>query len=284
MSVIEVEDFSFKYEGSDFWAVKNINFKLEEGELVLITGPSGCGKSTLCRAFNGLIPHFYSGEYRGSVRVLGHEVKETPTYELARFVSMVFQNPENQLFASTVEREIAFGLENLGLSRDEIRERLEEVLEIIGIRDLRKRAPFELSGGQQQKVAIASVIAMRPKILIMDEPTANLDPVSALEVFQLLLKLRRELSMTIIVVEHRLELISSFVDRIIVMNSGQIVLDGSPRQILVLPEVQRIGIGVPKIVLLCKRLREKGVNIPSLPLTPEEFAEEVNRYRTRQSY
>ncbi|MCD6369654.1 MAG: ABC transporter ATP-binding protein [Thermoproteales archaeon] len=275
MIVARFRDFSFQYEGTSFWALKDISLDIREGEMILITGPSGCGKSTFCRALNGLIPHFYEGVYKGSVKILGKEVKDTPTYELARYVGMVFQNPENQLFASTVEREIIFGLENLNLPQNEIKERLNEALRLLGIEDLRKRAPFELSGGQQQKVAIASIIAMRPRILVMDEPTANLDPVSALEVFDLLIELRKKLNITILVVEHRLEVIAPLVDRIIVMNKGRIIADGEPRDALSRIDVFTIGVGIPKVIVLYRKLKRQGIKLDKIPLTPDELAVEV---------
>ncbi|MEM5825286.1 MAG: ABC transporter ATP-binding protein, partial [Thermofilaceae archaeon] len=185
MAVIELNDVYFRYQGSDEYALRGVTLSADRGEFIVLVGPSGCGKSTLLRVLNGLIPHFYEGEFRGEARVAGLDVKRTPTHILARHVGMVFQDPENQLFLSSVEREIAFGLENMGLPRSEIKRRVEEALRLFGLEELRDKAPYELSGGQQQKVAIASVMVLEPEVLAMDEPTANLDPLSALEILSL---------------------------------------------------------------------------------------------------
>jgi len=271
MPIIEMRNVTFKYQGSRNPAIRNINLSINPGEYVVITGPSGCGKTTLCRCINGLIPHFYAGELTGEIIVDGLSVKETQTNILAQRVGMVFQDPESQLFLLTVEREVAFGLENLGLPREEIISRVEEALELVGISHLRDRAPYELSGGEQQKVAIAACIAMRPKILVLDEPTANLDPESAIKILDLLLKLRRKTDVTIVLVEHRLEAITSAADRIIVMDKGQIILDGNPREVLIKPIVEAIGVGVPKVVRLYCELMKSNLRLPFTPLSPSEF-------------
>ncbi|MEM2795208.1 MAG: ABC transporter ATP-binding protein, partial [Thermofilaceae archaeon] len=223
MSLIELKDIHFRYAGSDEYSLKGISFSASRGEYVLLVGPSGCGKSTLLRLLNGLIPHFYEGDLEGQAVVAGLDVRNTPTHILAKHVGMVFQDPENQLFLSSVEREIAFGLENMGLPRAEIKNRVEETLRIFGLKELRYKAPYELSGGQQQKVAIASVMAMEPEILVLDEPTANLDPLSALEVLSLVNVLVKDEGILTIMVEHRLELALGFTSRLVVMNNGQLV-------------------------------------------------------------
>jgi len=274
MKAIEVKNLSFKYRGTDEWALRDINLEIEEGEFVLIVGPTGCGKSTLCRCLNGLIPHFYEGEYVGDVYVYGIRVRETPTHVLARYVGMVFQEPEDQLIMTNVEREVAFGPENLGLPREEVIRRIYWALEVLGIKHLRERAPYELSGGEQQKVAIASILAMKPKILILDEPTSSLDPSSAKEVLDLLTELREELKVTIVLVEHRLELIASRVDRVIVMDHGRVVDDGDPREVLIKDHVVKLGVGVPKVLRAYKRLWP-GKALGRPPLTPGEFVRQV---------
>ncbi|OYT31734.1 MAG: energy-coupling factor ABC transporter ATP-binding protein [Thermofilum sp. ex4484_79] len=200
-SVIYFRDVSFKYSNSEQFALKDINLNINKGEFVLITGPSGCGKSTLCRIINGLIPHFYGGTLTGEAIVLGYDVSHTPTYVLARYVGMVFQNPENQLFLSSVEKELAFGLENLSIPKPEIEKRVQEVAQLMNIETLLDKAPYELSGGQQQKVAIASVLVMYPKILVLDEPTSNLDPRSAMEIIDLIFRLNKKFGITVIIIE-----------------------------------------------------------------------------------
>lgn len=271
MPIIELRNVSYRYPGSDRIAIRNVNLKIEAGEYVVITGPSGCGKTTLCRCFNGLIPHFYGGDLEGEVYVVGLPVKETPTSTLAQYVGMVFQDPESQLFLLTVEREVAFGPENLGLPREEIAARVEEALELIGIQHLRDRSPHELSGGEQQKVAIAACIAMKPKVLVLDEPTANLDPRSAWDILSVLSDLKRRLNVTIVLVEHRLDMVVNHADRFIVMNGGRIILDGPPRRVLLDPIVENIGVGVPKIIRLYGELKKYNVNFDFIPLSPADF-------------
>jgi len=274
-TIVSFESFSFKYRGTTFYALRDVDLEIYEGDFILLTGPSGCGKSTLLRSINGLIPHFYEGEYTGRVIVMGHEVSKSSTYELARYVGMVFQDPENQLFSSTVEREIAFGLENLGLPKEEMEKRIDNALKVLKIEDLRYRSPYELSGGQQQKVAIASVIVMEPKILILDEPTANLDPLSALELFELLSELNRKLNITIIIVEHRLELITSFINRVILMDRGRIVADGIPEEVFLEDKSRLTGIGVPKVINIYVQLSNQGIELGKPPRTPSDLASRI---------
>ncbi|OYT32284.1 MAG: energy-coupling factor ABC transporter ATP-binding protein [Thermofilum sp. ex4484_79] len=268
-NIVELENVYFRYSGSDEYALENITFKARKGEYILITGPSGCGKSTLTRVLNGLIPNFYEGELKGKIKVAGLDVRETPAYIMAKHVGTVFQDPENQLFLSTVEREIAFGLENLGFPRGEMRKKVENILKMFGLQELRNRAPFELSGGQQQKVAIASIIALQPEILILDEPTANLDPLSAEEVLSLVDKLVKELSMLAIVIEHRLEIALKYSTRMIIMDKGKIIADGNPREVILKDEAKKVGI--PKVVEVYRRLSLEGVRLRSVPLSPSEF-------------
>lgn len=273
MLAVELREVYFTYAGGSAPALKGIDLEIEEGEFVVVTGPSGCGKSTLCRLLNGLIPHFYEGDLRGEVRVFGMSTREVPTHELARYVGMVFQDPENQLFLSSVEREIAFGLENLGLPPEEIREKVEEMLDFMDLREIRDKAPFELSGGQQQKVAIASVLAMEPKMLVLDEPTANLDPYSSRELLELVARLNEEKGMTVVLVEHRLDLVLRHATRLVVMDEGTILLDGAPREVVLDPRAKIVG--VPKVVEVYEGLERKGIKLNKVPLTPSELARAV---------
>jgi len=265
---IKAEGFSFTYSGSKSPSVRDLDLAIERGEFVLLTGPSGCGKTTFCRCLNGLIPNFYPGHLEGRFEVCGMDIARAKTYELAKLVGHVFQNPENQLFSLSVEREVAFGPENLGLPREEIRERVEWAMELVGISDLRDRAPYELSGGQQQKVAIASVLAMRPEVLVLDEPTSFLDPKSAKSILETIAKLNEELGMTVILVEHRLDLASRLADRVLIMNKGRLVLDGEPRRIFG-KAAHLLGVGLPKVTLLFQMLREDGLDV-GIPITVEE--------------
>ncbi len=269
MALIEFRDFYFQYASSEKHAIEGVSFTISEGEFVLITGPSGCGKTTICRAMNGLVPHFHKGKMKGEVIVDGLNTKEHEVSTLATKVGLVFQNPENQLVALNVEREIAFGPENLGLPPDEIRQRVEEAIELVGIDKIRHRAPYEISGGQQQLVALASVISLKPKVLVLDEPTAHLDPKAAEMVLKIVKKLNDELGTTIVLVEHRLDLSIQYATRMILMDKGKIVLDGEPRKILTTDITASIGVGEPKVVQLFKKLQKAGIMYP-IPLTPKE--------------
>ena len=273
MAIIEAKGLTYTYPFAEKPAFKNIDLKIEKGEFILLTGPSGCGKTTLCRCLNGLIPHFYGGKLEGELTVAGLKTTEHAIYEIARHVGLVFQNPENQLFALTVEKDVAFGLENLGVPRDEIRRRVDWALKITGIYELRDRAPFELSGGQQQRVAIASVLAMQPEIIVLDEPTSSLDPLSAKNILDVIHRLNKDLGITIILVEHRLDLASRYANRVIVMRDGQIVLDGEPRKVFLQRETKLIGVGIPKVVRLYLSLKENGVGLSKVPLSPEEASQ-----------
>jgi energy-coupling factor transporter ATP-binding protein EcfA2 len=271
-----IEGLSFRYPDSPKPAVNEVSLEIGEGEVMLLAGPSGCGKSTLLRCINGLIPHMYPGEYKGSVSVSGLKVAETSMSELSQSVGLLFQNPENQIFMFSVERDVAFGLQNLSVPREEMRPRVDEAMKLLGVSDLALRAPHELSDGQKQRAALAGVIAMRPKLIILDEPTSLLDPQTALEVVSLIERLNRELGITFIVVEHRLELLIPIAHRLVVMDGGRKVMDGAPQDVLADPRVESYGVGVPPISRLYHALSKDGVTLPKVPGTPEEMAEELN--------
>jgi len=273
--IVEVHDLSYTYPAAETPALVNINLTIQRGELVVLTGPSGCGKTTLCRCFNGLIPNFYGGELQGGLTVHGLSVKEHSTSELAQHVGFVFQNPENQLFALSEEKDIAFGLENLAIPREEIRRRVDWAMDVVGIRDLKDSAPFELSGGQQQRVAIACVLAMRPDLIVLDEPTSFLDPVAAKNLFEVVSKLNRDLGLTTILVEHRLDLLSTYATRVIVMDGGAIVADGAPRDVLASKDVEALGIGLPKVTRLFRMFSEQGLVLGQPVISIEEFVREI---------
>lgn len=283
MTVIKSSNLWFKYSGSREWAIREINMEVNEGEFVVLAGRSGCGKSTLLRCFNGLIPHFYEGEMIGKVEVCGLDTREYPTYILSQFAGMVFQNPDNQLFALTVEADIAFALENLSIPRDEIRERVDWALRVMGIEELRDRSSLELSGGQKQKVAIASILAMRPQILLLDEPTSSLDPFSAKQLMDTIISLNQKYKITILIAEHRLELLLSYASRIIVLDNGRVILDGRPREVLDKHDVMPYGVSVPRIVKVASQLK-KTLGYPTdcgVPLSVEEFVESLRRWRNQ---
>jgi len=268
--LIKLDNLTFSYNDTDRPALENINLEIEDGEFVLITGPSGGGKSTLCRCFNGLVPHFYGGAISGKAQVQGLDIRQHSTRELATKVGMVFQDPENQLVTTDVEREIAFGLENLSYSRDLIARRIEESLDTVGIADLRLRQLSELSGGEKQKVAIASVLALHPEVLVLDEPTSELDPKGAEEVLALAERLNDELGITVILIEHRLDRVIHLVDRVIVMAEGRIIADGNPREVMGSSQIEAIGIGIPPVTRLLQKLKAHGISVDKIPLTVKE--------------
>lgn len=268
--MVRFERFSFRYPGADSYALRDIELRIEQGEFVLIAGVSGCGKSTLLYAVNGLIPHLFPGEREGRVLVGSSEPKDVPLHTLSRRVGTVFQNPENQLFMLTVADDVAFGCENLLLPREEIRARVDHALHHVGLSGLRDRPVFSLSGGQKQRCAMAGVLAMAPEVLVLDEPTADLDGEGTEEVFEQLARLHRE-GRTILLVEHKLEEACSLVDRILVMENGRMVEDGTPRDVLGsgrtclerldLPDAVRLGLRPPPLTAAeaYETLRRKGV-------------------------
>ena len=276
MATIVVKDLTFTYLGSKKPSISDLTFSVDEGQFVILTGPSGCGKTSVCRCLNGLIPHFYSGELKGDLTVCGLSIREKSTSELARKVGFVFQNPENQLFSLSVERDVAFGPENLGLPRSETRKRVDWALEVTGISGLRYRAPYELSGGQQQRAAIAAVLAMKPAVMVLDEPTSFLDPKSAVDILKVVHDLNKTLGMTIVLVEHRLDLASQYADRVIIMDKGETILDGKPSEVLG-EKARLIGVGIPRITLLAQLLQKDGLSFTSIPISVEDASVAIRR-------
>lgn len=272
--IVVARNLGFKYTGSKKPAIRGISLSIKPNEFILLTGPSGCGKTSLCRCLNGLIPNFYQGEWTGELLVDGLDVTTQPTSELSRRIGYVFQNPENQLFALTVEKDVAFGPENLGLNRAEIRERVDEAMKVTGTTGLRDFAPYELSGGQQQRAALAGVLAMRPSVIVLDEPTSFLDPRTAEEIMAAAEDLRSKLGLTIVVVEHRLDLVARYAERIVVMDGGRIVADGRLDQVLdeKLDMLDGLGVGVPRVSLLWSMLRRDGIVKGKVPTHVEDAA------------
>jgi len=273
--MINLTNLSFSYGGSKEPALNNISLRISSGEFVLLVGSSGSGKSTLCRVLNGLVPHFHGGRISGSVMVDGMDVLKTPTRVLSGSVGLVFQDPENQFIMNDAEAELAFGLENMGLDRSEMQERISEVLDRFGLHGLRNRSPDELSGGEKQRVAIASVVAMKPKILVLDEPTSELDPWSAGEVLDFIHKINEDLGITIILTEHRLSRVLDRVDRMVFMENGKIAKDGSPKEVLPYMWERNSGVGVPPVVELFLKLGLK------IPLTVDEAVSLADKIRDR---
>lgn len=257
--MIELKDFSFKYEDSDVFAVENINMTIGCGEFIGITGHSGAGKTTLARSLSGIIPHCIKGDFYGSVTVDGLDTVETNLTELSKLVGSVGQDIDGAMVASVVEDEILFGLENFSVPDDIIEARITETLEEVGISELRTRSISSLSGGQKQKAAIAAILALKPKILILDEPTGELDPESSRRIFTLLKKLSAE-GITVIVVEQKIMLLSEFADKIALIDGGKLKMFDSTKKILAHSDVlEECGVNCPRVVTLANRLRKDGI-------------------------
>ncbi len=269
--VISVVQLTFKYPGSNQTALSDVSFQVKAGEFVGITGPAGAGKSTLALCLNGIIPHFQAGTYQGKVLIDGRDTFETDCSEISRKVGSVFQDPEAQIVAPTVEDEIAFGLENFGIEPAVMEERIREALEFIGISDLRERSTTELSGGQKQRVAIAAAVALRPEILVLDEPTSELDPIGTMDVFEVLKQLNDRYQMTIIVIEQKINILMEYINRLLILDKGSLVCDRTPREVISEPDtLLRVGLKAPPVSELAYLLKQKGLYEEELPLTVDE--------------
>ena len=259
--VLELKDVNFKYDNApsiEEPALKNISLNVRKGEFVGIIGSNNSGKSTICALCNGLIPKSIDGEFSGTVKVNGHDIKDYSTARMSQEVGLVLPDPEAQLSQLTVYDELTFGPSNLELPREEIEARAERILKLIRLENFRDRSPFSLSGGEQQRVAIASVLTMNPEILVLDEPTSNLDPLSTEEIFEIICRLNREMNMTVILVEHEIELMAKYVDRFVVMDNGRIVLDGTPREVFSHKDVfEQIRMFIPTVTSLAGVIDEE---------------------------
>lgn len=272
--MINIKNLSFKYDYEDEDAkeiLKDINLEIKEGEFVALLGHNGSGKSTLAKLINGLL---LPGE--GDVLVDGMNTKnEEEIWDIRKTAGMVFQNPDNQLVATIVEDEVAFGPENMGIDPAEIRKRVDMALEDVGMSDYKKNAPHLLSGGQKQRVAIAGILAMSPKYIILDEPTAMLDPSGRREVIDTLLKLNKEERKTIILITHYMEE-AAISDRVVVMEDGNMVLSGSPREVFSKVDmIKGLGLDVPQVTELAYELKKDGIEISTEVLNIEEMVKEI---------
>ncbi len=245
--MISIENLTYYYPDSEKPALQNINLKINKGEFVLLVGPTGSGKSTLLQCLNGIIPRVTGGRLEGKIEINGKTTTQHKVYQLSQIVGMVFQNPDTQLFGLTVEEDTAFGPENLGLPRREIQKRVEKALETTGIPHLRDRFTFTLSGGEKQRTAIAGNLAMKPEILVLDEPTSDLDPQGTKQVLETIKKLNREQKITIILAEHKIDQIIKMATRTIVMDRGTIILDGKTSEIFKNKTLENIGIHSPQL-------------------------------------
>lgn len=268
MDVIEIKDLSYQYPTSSKDVLSGITLTIEKGKFYAVIGANGGGKTTLCNIIRGFAPHFYKGDLRGEMLLYGKDIREWEMGDLAQKVGYVFQNPFTQISGvkDTVFEEIAFGLENLGIPVETILERVEEVLALLGIEYLRDKDPHELSGGQKQRVAIAAIIVMDPDILVIDEPTSQLDPKGTEEVFKMI-EIMQKKGKTIILVEHKIELIAQYADYIFLLKDGQIVMEGKTEEVLCQESVLEYGAALPQYALFGLTMKQQERDWQDVPLT-----------------
>jgi energy-coupling factor transporter ATP-binding protein EcfA2 len=284
MPTVNLQNVTYKYPLTDKPALENINLQVEEGEFVAIIGPNGAGKSSLCYTLSGFIPHFYKGELTGTVEVAGVETQGSALNEWVLNVGLAFQNPFNQITGAkyTVFEEIAFGLENTGVPRDEMRERVERALELTGISDLAERSPYSLSGGQQQRVALTSILVMEPRVLVLDEPTSQLDPIGTREVFGVI-RAMAEHGMTVVLAEHKVEWIAQFADRVVALHEGKILLDSKPGEVLTSDILSGKGFGISRYTSAAREAQKQGLWPKGRPL-PVTLDEAVAGFTLTRKY
>jgi energy-coupling factor transporter ATP-binding protein EcfA2 len=285
--IATVSDLTYYYQGEEELVLYDVDLEVHPGEFVLVIGPSGCGKSTLALCLNGIIPTVLGGRIKGRVYVEGVDTRESTVYELGTKIGIVFQDPDAQLCNLYVEEEVAFGPANLMMDKEVVLARVERALESVGESEIRHKLIYEISGGQKQRVAIASVLAMEPKILLFDEPTANLDPLGAVQIFDLMKKINQEMGITIIVIEHNVDSVMCHADRLILMEKGTIRYNGPPRELMrekgrfILDD---LGLRIPQVCELGLMMEEKGLSLRPFPLTVHEAAQAISQQNGRLEF
>lgn len=279
MAIIEIRDLTYAYPVTEKPALRNVSLDLEEGQFLAVIGSNGAGKSTLCYTIAGFVPHFFKGKLEGQVRIGGIDSEHAHLNDFVQKVGLVFQNPFNQISGSkfSVYEEIAFGLENRGVPRDEMKPRIDRIMEVTGIQDLGDRSPYALSGGQQQRVALASILVLQPSILVLDEPTSQLDPIGTREVFQVIKSMSQQ-GITIIMAEHKIEWVAEFADRIVALADGEILMLGSPAEVLTSPSLTEHGIGVSRYTATARRALNDDLWPSKRPL-PVKLEEAIEGFR-----
>ena len=275
MGYFKIENVNYKYPLEEKQALKNINIEIKKGEFWAVIGKNGSGKTTFCNMLRRFVPDFYKGELTGKITLEDKELKDYSQKELVQKIGFVFQNPFTQISGvkDTVFEEIAYGLENLGLDKEEIISRVEKILKLLEIEKLRDRNPYDLSGGQKQRVALASIIAMDPDILVIDEPTSQLDPKGTEDIFKIINLMANE-GKTIILVEHKLELIAEYAQNILVLDEGEIILSGKAEEVLNNKILLEKEIGMTQYSMLAYELEKSGkVDLEEIPITKEKTVE-----------
>lgn len=275
MGYFKIENVNYKYPLEDKQALKNINIEIKKGEFWAVIGKNGSGKTTFCNMLRRFVPDFYKGELTGKITLEDKELKDYSQKELVQKIGFVFQNPFTQISGvkDTVFEEIAYGLENLGLDKEEIISKVEKILKLLEIEKLRERNPYDLSGGQKQRVALASIIAMDPDILVIDEPTSQLDPKGTEDIFRIINLMANE-GKTIILVEHKLELIAEYAQNILVLDEGEIILSGKAEEVLNNKILLEKEIGMTQYSILAYELEKaRKVEFEEIPITKEKTVE-----------
>lgn len=275
--MIRLDHVSYSYPRSATPVLSDLSVEIPAGQFCAVIGANGAGKSTLCSALAGFVPHFYRGRLTGTVEVAGIDIAASSLAELAGTVGLVFSNPFNQITGArfSVRDEVAFGLENMGVPRAEMEARIDDILQFAGLAGLADRPPFALSGGQQQRLAIASVLVMRPRVVVLDEPTSQLDPVGSKEVFTVLRDLAATDEATVFLAEQKLEWVAAFADRVLVLHEGRLVADGLPSEILASADLQRYGLEPTRYTRAARAAQAAGLRSKDapLPVTLEQAVE-----------
>lgn len=273
MSIIKIENLSVQYLEQEDKALDGISLEVNEGEFVAILGAHGAGKTTLCLSINGIVPNMINADMFGKIEVAGEVPPKIPVRELANKVGSVFDNPEFQMSQLTVFEEVALGLQNLGVEKDTIIENITRSLELVGLAGFEERSPFEISGGQQQRLAMASALSMKPQILVLDEPTSNLDPIGKEEVFTVTRKMNQEEGLTVIIAEHEVEVIAEYADKVILLEEGKITQMGTPKELF--PSIVNIqsdvGVRIPQITDFASKIPDKFKG--TIPVTVDQATE-----------
>lgn len=273
MSIIKIENLSVQYLEQEDKALDGISLEVNEGEFVAILGAHGAGKTTLCLSINGIVPNMINADMFGKIEVAGEVPPKIPVRELASKVGSVFDNPEFQMSQLTVFEEVALGLQNLGVEKDTIIENITRSLELVGLAGFEERSPFEISGGQQQRLAMASALSMKPQILVLDEPTSNLDPIGKEEVFTVTRKMNQEEGLTVIIAEHEVEVIAEYADKVVLLEEGKITQMGTPEELF--PNIVNIqsdvGVRIPQITDFASKIPDKFKG--TIPVTVDQATE-----------
>ena len=270
MSEIKIENLTVQYLGEEENALDGVSVEIKQGEFVAILGSHGAGKTTLCLSINGIVPNMIAADMYGSIEVAGEVPPKIPVRELATKVGSVFDNPEFQMSQLTVFEEVALGLQNLGVDKETIEKNIAGALEMVGLKGFEDRSPFEISGGQQQRLAMASALSMKPQILVLDEPTSNLDPIGKEEVFTVTRKINQEEGLTVVIAEHEVEVIAEFADKVVLLEEGVITKMGTPSEVFpdLINKESEIGVRVPQVTEFASKAKDRFKG--STPVTLDE--------------